>query len=267
MGFAVSGRLWGSLSEHKSPCLPSPVLSTVPQLLMEGDVSSIHHLAWFSFPPDLTVPTGQRQLFSGEDAKSSHGAVTCQLHQRTTLKLGSDRLLQSSFPNPLLKNSGRPLGHPLTLHSAQRVTSWPSGLPSDLGSELTVALPPLEAGGRGCVYRNPAAGYSYTFRYRHASQAKEGGGVSGSQKPWNKYLAQCPGSGTAAGPLLLFSHSTLGYQQKWNPTPPPKQWPTKQQASATGVCLPCKSVRRAKTSSSNPSPSSVQVTSTPQPQC
>lgn len=45
----------------------------------------------------------------------------------------------------------RPVGDPLTLYSAQRVTSWPSGLPSDLGSELTMALPPLEAGSGGCV--------------------------------------------------------------------------------------------------------------------
>lgn len=88
----------------------------------------------------------------------------------------------------------------------------------------------------------PAAGNSYTFRYRRALDGG-GGGVSGSQKPWNKYLARCPRSGTAAGPLLLFSHSTLGYRQESNPTPAPspRTVPNKASNLCHGVCLPCKS--------------------------
>lgn len=74
--------------------------------------------------------------------------------------------------------------------------------------------------------------------------------MSGSQKPWNKYLEQCLHSGTAAGPLPLFSHSTQSYQQELSPPTPPKL------ANKAIKPLPQESVclSRAKTTNPNPTP-------------
>lgn len=58
------------------------------------------------------------------------------------------------------------------------------------------------------------------IRYRHASQTKEGVGCQALRSPGTNAWLSVHAQGQQPGPWLLFSHSTQGYRQESNPTPP-----------------------------------------------
>lgn len=79
--------------------------------------------------------------------------------------------------------------------------------------------------------------------------------MSGSLEPWNKHLEQylCWGQQLVPCYCFLITHSPAGTECLPSP-PTSNSGPQSNQASATGVCLPCKSASKAKTNSFHPTP-------------
>lgn len=127
--------------------------------------------------------------------------------------------------------------------SAQRVSSWPSRLPSgpEVRAHQWLCFPREQAAGGVCLSSpscSPAAGYSYTFRYRHASQTKEGEGGVRLSEALEQILGAVSTLGDSSWSLATVFSFHTGLPAGIESPHPTQTGQQSNQASATGVCVP-----------------------------